>query len=99
MYSLDLHGLIASDYNEAYLWYENQQAGLGEQFIIEVRSMLQKISTAPEAYGEKSKRNYREVSINKFPFQIVYIIYKKEKRVFISSLHHEKKHPHNKYRR
>jgi hypothetical protein len=33
IYLLNLHPLIQQDFSEAYIWYEDQQKGLGERFL------------------------------------------------------------------
>lgn len=99
MYKLDYHDLVSEDYNEAYIRYEFIQDGLGERFAAALRKRSGQISEHPEHYGEKARKGYREVKVEGFPYLIVYRIYKRKKTIFISSIHHEKKHPRKKYRK
>ena len=98
-YRFDFHEDVANDSLEAYAWYENKTQGLGERFLDAVRKKLGQIAKNPEAFGEKSRKGYREVALNIFPYLIVYKIYKKNKVVFVNSIHHTSKHPRKKYRR
>jgi plasmid stabilization system protein ParE len=93
------HGDVAKGYNEAYNWYENQQADLGVKFLAAIRDTITRMSAQPEAYGAKTKAHYREIAVIGFPFVIVYRIYKKDRMIFISSVHHQKKHPRKKFRK
>ncbi len=52
-YSLAFHEDTATDYDDAYFWYEEQQQGLGEKFLSAVRSTLQLITNNPETFSEK----------------------------------------------
>jgi len=98
-YTVVFHADTAIDYNEAYQWYEQQQAGLGEKYLDAVNSMVQQILTNPEIFSVKSRSGYHEAIVKNFPCTIVYRINKKQKTVFIASVHHQKKHPRSKYRR
>ena len=98
-YSYFLHPLAVEDYKEAYAWYEDRQAGLGERFIKAVRFKIDEIVQHPETYGSRDRKEFREAMIDFFPYLIVYKIQKRKKLIFISSIHHSKKHPRKKYRK
>ncbi len=99
VYKYTFHADVAFDYNDAYNWYESQKEGLGEQFLALVRKKIEEIARAPETYGVKSKKGYREAHLDIFPYLLVYKIYKKQELIFVSSIHHEKKHPRAKFRK
>ena len=98
-YSVVFHADTALDYNQAYIWYEGQKAGLGDTFLVAVSKKVHKVADNPEIYSVKSKSGYHEALVDGFPFSIVYRINKKQMEVFITSIHHQKKHPRGKYRR
>lgn len=98
-FKIELHPEVETDYNEAYHWYELKQAGLGERFLLSVRNLLDFIKTSPEAYSSKSRKRYREAKVKDFPYLIVYVIYAKEKAIFVSAIHHQKMNPDRKYRK
>lgn len=95
----EFHQAVARDYNEAYDWYEQQKSGLGKRFLSAVRSKLEQVAQHPEAYGQKSRKGYREARVDIFPFIIVFKIYNRKKVIFICSVHHERKSPKRKFRR
>lgn len=97
-YAYRLHPLTKEDYDEAYIWYESQQKGLGERFIKAVRKKIEEIVQHPEVYGRKGSKTFREAQVDVFPYLIVYKINKSAKEIYISSIHHTKKHPRKKYR-
>jgi mRNA-degrading endonuclease RelE of RelBE toxin-antitoxin system len=98
-FSVVLHPDVFADYEAAYSWYEDEVEGLGQKFLIAVRSKLETIAARPATFSSKSKRDYPEAKVQGFPFVIVYKIYKQKKEVFVASIHHLKKNPKKKYRR
>jgi len=98
-YSYRLHPLAVEDYSKAYSWYEDKQAGLGERFLKAVRQKIEEIASNPETFGHRGRKLFREAKIDFFPFLIVYKIYKRKKEIYISSVHHTKKHPRKRYRK
>ncbi|WP_103864250.1 type II toxin-antitoxin system RelE/ParE family toxin [Aquimarina sp. I32.4] len=60
---------------KAYLYYEEQQMGLGEQFFAHLDIYMGRIQKNPKHYPVK-KNPYREVWIKKYPYLIVYEIIK-----------------------
>lgn len=99
MYRLVFHSFLQTDYDEAYAWYEDKLEGLGERFLASANKKLSEILKRPEAFGVRAKKDYREASIEGFPYSIIYKIYKKEKEIFIVSVHNQNKHPQKKYRK
>ena len=88
-----------NDYMAAYEWYENKQEGLGNRFLKEVRLKMDAVTQYPEVYSSKGKIGFREAKVPYFPYIIIYKLYKQERVVLITAVHHAKKHPQKKYRR
>jgi mRNA-degrading endonuclease RelE of RelBE toxin-antitoxin system len=97
IYTIIFHKRIGKDYAGAYKWYENQKEGLGEKFLLAVRTKIGEIAVNPQIYGEKGRKGYREARVDVFPFLIVYRFDTQKQEIFVSSIHHAKKHPKNKY--
>ena len=61
------------DTDEAILWYEKQQEGLGIRFYSMMLDKLEELKTTPQYYyfihGE-----YRRITIDPFPYNIIYKI-------------------------
>ena len=83
-YSVMFHAGTANDYNEAYYWYEEQQKGLGEKFLAAISSRIRQILDNPDTFSVKLKQGYHEALVKRFPYTIVYRIYKKGQ----SNIHH-----------
>jgi plasmid stabilization system protein ParE len=98
-YSYWLHEKIQSDFNEGYAWYENKRKGLGLDFLEAIEKKLAEIISNPEIFSSKSNPHYREARVDRFPYVIVYRLYKQKKEIFISAVHHLKKSQRKKYRK
>lgn len=97
-YTYWLHENVEDDFQEAYSWYEERKKGLGAEFLDTVQSTIAEITEHPESWGSKGNPNYREALLRKFPYVIVYKIYKRKEEIFICAVHHTKKNPQKKYR-
>jgi plasmid stabilization system protein ParE len=59
------------DIIDAYDWYQNQELGLGEEFLRCVDASIQFIQRNPEMY-EIAHASYRRVLVRRFPYAIFY---------------------------
>ena len=64
----------AADIEEAHLWYEKQRAGLGEEFLAAVDSLLSKILAHPTTYPV-IHREVRRALLRRFPYAVFFRIY------------------------
>lgn len=59
------------DIAEAYSWYEDRRAGLGEEFLSCVDACIQVICRMPEMYAIIHE-NYRRGLVRRFPYAVFY---------------------------
>jgi plasmid stabilization system protein ParE len=62
---------VEQDIAETYGWYEERQAGLGEEFLTCVDACIQKIVRRPQAYP-KAYLQYRRALVRRFPYLVFY---------------------------
>ena len=98
-YSCRFHPLTQQDFDEAYIWYEDKQPGLGEKFLKAVRQKIEEIVLYPEVYGSRSSKKFREAQVDFFPYLVVYKMNIRTEELYICSIHPTKKHPKKKYRK
>lgn len=79
---------------DAVDWYEQQQAGLGEKFILFIEAFLKRIVKNPFHFSEKNPP-FREAYAKKFPYLVIYQI--SNDKVVIYSVFHIKQNPNKKY--
>ena len=58
---------------DAYLFYEENRTGLGEEFLEHLETYFNRITKNPKHFPQK-RQPYREAFIKRFPFLIIYEI-------------------------
>lgn len=79
--------------SEAYDWYEERQDGLGGRFYKEINYYLTILENDPFLFPIRYIEDLRAVPVNKFPFLIVYWVYERESKVYVTSIFHTSKEP------
>jgi toxin ParE1/3/4 len=72
-----LTGEATAELKEIAQWYEDQRAGLGEQFVSAVIEALSEIERHPQRFPRSALRTLREVRacrLHKFPHSLIYQI-------------------------
>lgn len=64
----------AADIDEAFLWYEDQRAGLGHDFLSAAQTLIDAIAEHPLRYPVV-RRNTRRALFRHFPYCIYYRLY------------------------
>jgi toxin ParE1/3/4 len=82
-YQLFIKPLAEKDVIEIYAWYEEQNHGLGDEFLVEFESTMELVKSNPYQYQLRYK-NVRMVKINRFPICIHLTI--DDKKVFIHAV-------------
>lgn len=85
------------DLVDSFTWYELQQKGLGDMFVSSVKRKINKIEQNPELFAIKIGA-YREAVVSKFPYVIIYRLYKRKKIIRIFSIFHTSQGTKNKYK-
>jgi plasmid stabilization system protein ParE len=75
---------------DAYNWYEDQEAKLGEDFLDRVDHTLDRIEQRPESYMVVFQ-DFRRATIGRFPYVIYYRIV--SSRVIVIAVVHGKRDP------
>ena len=79
-----------ADLNEAAIWYQEQQRGLGYKFLDEVVSLLQSIQKHPFAFPIVH-RNTRRALTKRFPFGIFYRV--ESEYIVVVAIMHASRNP------
>ncbi len=89
-YNLILQEEAILDLHEAFNYYESKKIGLGDEFEVEAFEVLELIESNPYLFQIRFG-NYREVPLNRFPYNIVYEIL--EDDIIINAVFFTKKSP------
>ncbi|MGH9324935.1 MAG: type II toxin-antitoxin system RelE/ParE family toxin [Vicinamibacteria bacterium] len=90
MTPLIIRPAAAAEIDEAYLWYESQRTGLGEEFLVEVNGALDTIREMPELYAVVH-RDTRRAMLVRFPYSLLYRLVNKQ--VIVVACFHGKRDP------
>ena len=91
-YDIQILNDAEKDFDEAYIWYESKQIGLGIEFIDQIDLALQKISRNPQAFQKIFKKTRRYI-IGKFPFGLYYLVDDVNKEIKVIAVLHFKRSP------
>jgi plasmid stabilization system protein ParE len=64
----------AADIDEAYLWYESQGVGLGNEFLAAAQAVVDAIAEDPLKHPVVH-RNTRRTLLKRFPYALYYRVY------------------------
>mgnify|MGYP000586728150 CR=1 FL=1 len=84
------HPAAEDELNQAADYYEDQQTGLGLEFVEEVYLTIQRIVEFPQAWTSLSKKS-RRCMTNRFPYQVIYSI--REESILILAIGHLHRKP------
>ena len=73
IYRLIIKPSAEKDMEEAYVWYNQKQDGLGNRFLDQVERSLQYVVNNPHQYQFRYKE-VRMIKVNRFPFCLHYTV-------------------------
>ncbi|WEK36423.1 MAG: type II toxin-antitoxin system RelE/ParE family toxin [Candidatus Pseudobacter hemicellulosilyticus] len=97
LFSVILSSRSVREISSSWEWYEDRAEGLGDRFVENVKAKIAQVVTNPTHYSARYK-DYREASIDTFPFQLIFHLNSKKKTVRILSVFHSARNPRNKYK-
>ena len=94
VFKIVISALAEYEIEETIEFYESRRKGLGKQFLEYFKGYLKILKTNPELFPVKKPPFYRELPLKKFPFVIIYEVFKDE--VVVYSVFHTSRNPTNK---
>src|SRR5437870_3864299 len=79
-----------AEFTESATWYDQQQTGLGGEFVAEVERVLDKIADQPDSYPIASG-DVREALVHRFPFCVYYRV--RGNRIVVIAVFHSARDP------
>ncbi len=95
-YSYIIEPVAADEYENSFEWYEERSTVAADGFIVAVQNAILAACNDPKRYRNTYK-NLRELSLKKYPFNLIYYIDEEKKRIVVISIYHHKRNPKNKY--
>lgn len=87
-----------AEYETAAAWYKERSIQAAENFEIAINKKIDILRVNALRY-RKTYKEFREIQLDKYPFNIIYLVDEIKMRVIISSIYHHKRNPKKKYRR
>ena len=84
------HPDIEHEVRASYEWYQDQAAGLGDDFLTELEKAYQTIIELPDTWP-KFHDGFRRFLLSKFPFSVIYRFDKKA--IYIVAVMHNSRKP------
>lgn len=78
---------------DAYRWYEERRAGLGERFADALQACLEQLALNPKL--QKRKGEFRHVLVDKFPYRVVFVF--DGGTVYVYEIRHTSRRPSKRY--
>lgn len=94
VFKIKILPLAENEIDESIEFYESRNKGLGKQFMSYLQSYLKVLKTNPQLFEIKKEPGYRELTLVKFPFVIIYEIIENE--VIVYSVFHTSRNPQRK---
>ena len=82
--------LASDEVAEAHRYYDLQQAGLGSQFIKEIRQAAQRIAQYPLAFPFQ-RGEIRKCLLHRFPYKLLYAI--RDNSILVIAVAHQHREP------
>jgi len=89
-FRLKLSSRALRETGEAQTWYESQNPGLGEEFILAMELQLKRLEQAPQIYAEVIP-GVRRALLPRFPYGLFYAV--RGNLVHILAVLHDARHP------
>ena len=81
-----------NELDEAYVYYEEQLQGLGEELLEDVFKAIKRIKSYPFAWPKFSQQT-RRCLLYKFPFGVIYHFDEKKNKIIILAIAHLHRKP------
>ena len=95
-YSYIISRIAANEYEDSFDWYEKRSTLASDAFIDSVQNAIEAICQNPYRY-RNTYRNLREITLKKYPYNLIYYIDEERKLIIVFSIYHHKRNPKNKY--
>ena len=84
------------EYKDAISWYNVRSKRVSENFVKAVKEKIESICEKP-LRSRIAYKHFRETSLKKYPYYIIYFIDESKKKIIITSIYHHKRNPQTKY--
>ncbi|MBL7700850.1 MAG: type II toxin-antitoxin system RelE/ParE family toxin [Ferruginibacter sp.] len=84
------------EFKDTVSWYTVRSNRAAENFVTAIKEKIASICKNPHIFRNPYK-HFRQTSLKKYPFYLIYFIDEKEKTVILTSIYHHKRNPRKRY--
>jgi hypothetical protein len=93
---VEFHPDASVEFRSAALWYDEQRAGLGGEFVAAVNDLLQRIVSTPESFphwpgSTRLDGTIRKATVMRFPYLIAFEQHRHD--IVVLAVAHQKRRP------
>jgi len=96
MYAYSFDPVAAVEYEETFLWYQQNSIVAADAFVDAMNEAINSICKTPKLY-RNTYNTLREIHLKRFPFCLIYEVDDEKKQVVIISIFHQSRNPDEKY--
>lgn len=89
-YKLFVNKFAEDDLENSAEYYNEQQQGLGNEFLLEVKAVILRIEDNPYQFP-KIEKEARKASVNRFPFAVFFVV--EDDLISVFSIFHFSRNP------
>jgi plasmid stabilization system protein ParE len=89
-FNVEFKERVRQDLNDAFNWYEDQKAGLGEQFLVTMYEAFDHLAESPFLYAPY-RIHYRRMVLRRFPYSVIYQVIEESQTVLVIAVLHQKR--------
>jgi toxin ParE2 len=87
-----VRGAAETDLEEAFDYYEARSSGLGEQFLFEFRTAVDRMLQFPRAW-QPLDTIFRRCRLHRFPYGVIYRVDDDAREIVVVAVHHLSRRP------
>lgn len=87
---VEFHPAAAEEFVETTVFYERSVSGLGDGFIMEVESVVDRLQAHPQI-GQRVSDACRRIILARFPYSLIYSV--ETDRIWIVAVAHHRRRP------
>ena len=88
---VEYHPFTVSDLNNAVAYYNQQRAGLGDEFRSEIYAAVTRVCSNPSQYAVV-EHGIRRCLVNRFPYAVLFRLISQE-AIRVLVIRHHRRHP------
>jgi plasmid stabilization system protein ParE len=89
-FALVFHPAVEGEVEDAYQWYEQQRAGLGDEFLQALEAVYSRLQATPQIH-QQIRGDVRRALLRRFPYSVYYRVH--SDKVEIVAVQHQRRDP------